>query len=62
MLPDNSLQFSQRDLLDLMAPALLQDEIGALARRQDVVVQVHEVDPIQIEEAVAAASSSDNGA
>ena len=30
----------QRHFLDLVALALLQDEVGALARRQDIFVQI----------------------
>ena len=38
------LEFAQRHLLDEMALALLQDEIGALAGRQNIVMQVEQVD------------------
>ena len=38
------LQPPQRDLFDQMALDLPQDEIGALARRQDVLAQIEEVD------------------
>ena len=42
----DSLQLPQRHVLDHVALALLQDEIGALPRRQDVLVQVHEIDAV----------------
>src|SRR5262249_54038883 len=38
------LQPPQRDLLDQVAFDLLQDEVGALARRQDVLAQIEEID------------------
>src|SRR6516162_10395038 len=41
----NSSQLAQRDFLDAVAFRLLEDEVGALAGRQDVVVQIDEIDP-----------------
>src|SRR5262249_15660572 len=38
------LQPPQRDLLDQVALDLLQDEVGALTRRQDVLAQIEEID------------------
>jgi hypothetical protein len=38
------LQPPQRDLLDQVAFDLLQDEVGALARRQNVLAQIEKID------------------
>src|SRR6202051_483148 len=40
------LESSQRHFLDVVAFALLQDQIGALPGRQNVLVQIDEVDAI----------------
>src|SRR5215472_772973 len=38
------LQPPQRDFLDQVALDLLQDQVGALARRQNVLAQIEEID------------------
>src|SRR5262245_43606580 len=38
------LQPPQRDLVDQVALDLLQDQVGALARRQDVLAQIEKID------------------
>ena len=40
------LEPAQRHFLDQVAFVLLQDEIGALARRQDIVVQIDQIDTL----------------
>ncbi len=40
------LQSPQRHFLDLVAFALLEDEIGTLPRRQDILIQIDEIDAI----------------
>src|SRR4029077_4058369 len=44
--PPSGLKLPQRYVLDHVACSLLQDEVGALPRRQDVLVQIDEVDAI----------------
>ena len=39
-------QLPQRHVLDHVALALLQDQVGTLPRRQDVLVQVDEIDAV----------------
>ena len=41
-----SSKFAQRDFFDAMARALGQDQAGARARRQDVFVQIAQIDPL----------------
>ena len=40
------LQSAQRDFLDFVAVALLENEIGARPGRQDIFAKVHEIDAI----------------
>src|SRR6267142_2692364 len=44
LLPRVALQPPQRHLLDQVALALCEDQVGTLARRQDVLVQIDKVD------------------